>query len=192
MGLMTSLQRLLTGGGLVGVKDLVEVFTANAEAASQRGDDLQADVLRQFAAEFHQRSNRTRWDSFVDGLNRLPRPLLALAVPSPLVLTPLYPLRMGEAYTAWALIPSWYGYLIVTVISFFFIGRNQAKNLDFQRDAAGVFASTQAFLSTRRELRALNGEAEAGSAAPAAQAAPELLEIDDNPALDAWRASMAN
>ena len=68
----------LFGGDRNAVRELAEVFRVNAEAASKRGHDLDSAALDQFAAEFVARTQRTWWDSLIDGLNRLPRPLLAL------------------------------------------------------------------------------------------------------------------
>lgn len=75
------------GDVLRGGKDVAEVFVENKEhRGERRHEEVLADIdrdkasLRQFAAEFHARQNRTRWDSFVDGLNRLPRPLLTIVI----------------------------------------------------------------------------------------------------------------
>ncbi|HLT01265.1 MAG TPA: 3TM-type holin, partial [Geminicoccaceae bacterium] len=93
-------------------KELIEVFKPNAESEAQRGhterlaltaQDLAS--LQQFAAEFQSRNNRTRWDSFIDGLNRLPRPLITLSVGSFFVLAPLDPLRFAQVARAYELMP---------------------------------------------------------------------------------------
>jgi Holin of 3TMs, for gene-transfer release len=76
-------------------KELVEVFKPNAEGEAERGhaerlalsaQDLAS--LEQFAAEFQPRTNATWWDSFIDGLNRVPRPLITLGVLAFFVLAP--------------------------------------------------------------------------------------------------------
>ena len=51
------------------------------EAEEQR--QLSAEqiaLMQQFAGEFVARTQRTPWDSFVDGLNRLPRPLMTFGM----------------------------------------------------------------------------------------------------------------
>jgi hypothetical protein len=62
-------------------KELVEVFKPNAEHQAERGhvermalsaQDLAS--LEQFAVECQPRPSHTWWDSFIDGLNRVPRP----------------------------------------------------------------------------------------------------------------------
>lgn len=62
-----------------GAKDLKESFWESAEKKGVRKHlegmadiDRDVSVLNQFSSEFHERNKRTWWDSFVDGLNRLP------------------------------------------------------------------------------------------------------------------------
>ncbi len=57
-------------------KEVAEVFVENKENKGERSHlevlsdmGLTSSTLEQFAAEFHARSNRSWWDSFVDGLN---------------------------------------------------------------------------------------------------------------------------
>jgi hypothetical protein len=63
-------------------RELIEVFSSGAGSESRRGHSHLAlswhdlNSLEQFAAEFQPRAHRTRWDSFIDGLNRVPRPLI--------------------------------------------------------------------------------------------------------------------
>ena len=68
----------LFGGGLNDTREAIETFRRNAEAEAQRKADFQAAALRQFGAEF--RRQRGLFDRIIDGLNRLPRPFMALGV----------------------------------------------------------------------------------------------------------------
>ncbi|WP_425072566.1 3TM-type holin [Sagittula sp. S175] len=183
MGLIQMIQALM-GGNRNAVKELAEVFRVNAEASEARGHDLDAAALSQFAAEFVARSQRTWWDSLVDGLNRLPRPLFTLGVFFIFTWSWINPVMMAEVFGAWAIIPTPVWVLITTVVTFFFGGRAQVKDMDFQREMAGVMAGTQTFLAQRRQLRAL--DAEEGAEPPDTQDDPTT---DFNPALADWRAS---
>ena len=118
-------------------RELVEVFKPNAENEAERGhaerlalsaQDLAS--LQQFAAEFHPRSKRTRWDSFVDGLNRLPRPLITLSVGAFFVLAPLDPLRFAQVARAYELMPDGFWALLSIIVAFYFGGRMQLKRQD--------------------------------------------------------------
>ena len=65
------------GSGTNIIKDTAEVFMENTEAAAEREAAWQAAALEEFAAEFAQ-PRQGRFDRFMDGVNRLPRPALAI------------------------------------------------------------------------------------------------------------------
>lgn len=149
-----------------GGKDVAEVFVENKENKGQRKHQQQmADVeldkasLAQFAAEFHVRENRGRWDSFVDGLNRLPRPLLTIAIISFFVLAPLSPERFLEIAKAYELMPPGYWALLSIIIGFYFGGRMQLKSQDFTVKKGAVKAA-QELVQMRREFRQLDDDLE--------------------------------
>ena len=124
--------------GLFGpAKELVEVFKPNAEHEAERGhaerlalsaQDLAS--LQQFAAEFQPRAKSTWWDSFIDGLNRLPRPLITLSVGAFFVLAPLDPLRFAQVARAYELMPDGFWALLSIIVAFYFGGRMRLKRQD--------------------------------------------------------------
>jgi Holin of 3TMs, for gene-transfer release len=118
-------------------KELIEVFKPNAEGEAERGhaerlamsaQDLAS--LQQFAAEFQPRKNPTWWDSFIDGLNRLPRPAITLGVLAFFVLAPLDPLRFAQIARAYELMPDGFWALLSIIVAFYFGGRMQLKRQD--------------------------------------------------------------
>ncbi|WP_425099156.1 3TM-type holin [Tropicibacter sp. S64] len=184
MGL-TAILASLFGGNRNVVREVAEVFKVNAEAADARGNSLDSAALEQFAAEFAARANRTWWDSLVDGLNRLPRPIMALWAIWVLAWTPVNPAFMSEVFAAWAIIPNVVWGVILTIVTFFFGGRNQVKDIDFQREVIGQVATTQAVIARRAELREI---AETPETIPD----PEPMDDGDpdaNAALDAFLAT---
>jgi hypothetical protein len=124
--------------GLFGpAKELVEVFKPNAEHEAERGhaerlalsaQDLAS--LQQFATEFQPRAKTTWWDSLIDGLNRLPRPLITLSVGAFFVLAPLDPLRFAQVARAYELMPDGFWALLSIIVAFYFGGRMQLKRQD--------------------------------------------------------------
>ena len=76
MGLVDTTLGALFGGGRNVVKETVEVFRENAEGAAVREAAQRQEALRQYAAEFAL-PRKGVFDRLMDGLNRLPRPLLA-------------------------------------------------------------------------------------------------------------------
>ena len=144
-----------------GGKDVAEVFTENKENRGQRKhDQIMADTdrdlaaLAQFAQEFHTRKNRTWWDSFVDGLNRLPRPILTIAVLSFFVLAPLDPERFLIIAQSYQLMPPGYWALLSVIIGFYFGGRMQLKSQDFAVTKSAVVAAKE-LVEMKKEFRKL-------------------------------------
>jgi hypothetical protein len=183
MGLMGILGALFGGNRNV-VREVAEIFKVNVEGASVRGHDFDSSALDQFAAEFAVRASRTWWDSLVDGLNRLPRPTFTLGVFVTLVWTAVDPAFMAEVFAAWAIIPTPVWALITIIVTFFFGGRQQVKDMDFQRDVIGQVARTQAALSQRAALRDLTEVSEISAPEPI-----DPARDGTNPALDAFLAT---
>jgi Holin of 3TMs, for gene-transfer release len=140
-------------------KELIEVFTPNAEGEAQRGHAERLAVsaqdlasLEQFAAEFQPRARRTRWDSFVDGLNRLPRPLITLSVGAFFVLAPLDPLRFAQVARAYELMPDGFWALLSVIVAFYFGGRMRLNRNDMAIKG-GALAAAHEVLAIQRAKR---------------------------------------
>ena len=104
MGMIERMFGLLFGNGGNVVRDTVEVFRENAEAGSARAHEVQVQAMRQFGAEYA--VARQGWfDRFVDGLNRLPRPMLAFGTLGLFVSAMVEPLWFAERMQGIALVP---------------------------------------------------------------------------------------
>ena len=57
----------------------IEIFRENREAAAERDEARINAALNQFSMEFQQ-ANRSGFDRLIDGINRLPRPMMAFGV----------------------------------------------------------------------------------------------------------------
>jgi hypothetical protein len=127
------LSRILLGSGGVGqvAKDVGSVFAENREAAGQRSHEHDMAALEQFAAEFVARQQRTWWDSFIDGLNRLPRPLIALMVWGGMVYVPFWPERALEVAQVYSAMPDGLWLLLGTIVAFYFGSRAITSSQDF-------------------------------------------------------------
>jgi hypothetical protein len=149
------------GNVLKGGKEVVEVFKESEENKGVRHhEEKMADIdrdlasLQQFNSEFYQRQNRSWWDSFVDGLNRLPRPLITIGVLSFFVLAPLNPAKFLEIAKAYELMPPGYWALISVIVGFYFGGRMQLKSQDMtiRKDALKAAKELTAMKKEFREL----------------------------------------
>ena len=139
MGMIGALLNVFFGGGRNVVAETAEVFRENTEAGAERGIVLREQALHQFAAEFAQ-AKKEPFDRFMDGLNRLPRPAMALGVIGLLIAAMVDPIWFAARMQGLVLVPEPLWWLLGIVVSFYFGARHQAKGMDFQRSLATTMA----------------------------------------------------
>lgn len=144
MGLIETVFGFLFGGNRNVVKETVEVFRENAENASVRTHQMTANAMGQYTAEF-QVQNRTKFDSFMDGLNRLPRPFMAIGVIFLFGSAMYDPAWFEQRMIPLVFIPDALWILLSIIVTFYFGGRFQAKSLQGQRE---VFEAMAAQMNT--------------------------------------------
>ncbi len=171
MGMISALFGMLFGSGQNVVKDTVEVFQENAEAAAVREAVYRGDALHQFAAEFAV-ARKGMFDRFMDGLNRVPRPLMALGTIGLFVAAMLDPIWFASRMQGIALVPEPLWWLLGAIVSFYFGARYQVKSQDFQSSIAQTMARAGQVVGNLSALQALESGA----------------EQSNNPALNDWRA----
>ena len=138
MGFLGKLFSTFFGGGRNAVVEVAEVFRENAEAAGVRAATLQNNALGQFAAEFHN-PNKGWFDRFMDGVNRIPRPALALGTLGLFVSAMFSPQWFAARMAGLATVPEPLWWLLGVVVSFYFGARFQAKGQEFQRGLVQAF-----------------------------------------------------
>ncbi|WP_299725295.1 holin family protein [uncultured Tateyamaria sp.] len=189
MGLMERMFGLLFGNGGNVVKDTVEVFRENAEAGSQRSHAVQMQAMKEYGQEFLV-PRKGMFDQFMDGVNRLPRPALALGTLGLFVSAMIEPLWFAERMQGIALVPEPLWWLLGVIVSFYFGARHQVKAQQFQREIVGTMAHVPQVMENVAALRKLRadsvGVAGTGQDVRLAAAA---LSPEANPALDEWRRS---
>lgn len=146
------------------ISSLIGLFSSGAsrilvdkDKVEENISDEQKAVLEQFSNEFRQLQNRTWWDSFIDGINRLPRPVLAFAVLGLFVSAAIDPLYFSEVMTALQLVPEWLAIIAGQIILLFYGGRT-LENLNFGKTASvdqvkGVIST----INQIREMRSKKG-----------------------------------
>ena len=178
MGVIGRVLAVLFGDGRNVVRETAEVFRENAEAAAIRQSDDKAASLEQFANEFSL-PKVGLYDRFIDGLNRLPRPLLALGTLGLFVSAMYDPIWFASRMQGIALVPEPLWWLLGAIISFYFGARHQAKGQAFQRSIAETMARASQVTGNIRALQALQ--------AGAGQVDDNLGDMDENPALSEWK-----
>lgn len=162
MGMRNFFGKLMGGGAqaLAGsVATVAEVFVENKEAGAQRDAQRFSEVQASSRAEYH---GEGLFNRLVDGLCRLPRPVLALGTVGLFVYAMVDPAGFTIRMLGLGQIPDPLWWLLGAVVSFYF---------------------------GSRELHYLRkGSREVNVSLPkrSAPAAPAEV-IEDNPALTAWR-----
>jgi len=127
----------LFGGGTKGVKGIAsgiksvaEVFVPNATQRMSKNHDSYIASTQQFGAELA--TPKTSWfGRMIDGLNRLPRPMIAFGVIGLFVFAGISPVEFAVFMNGIALIPEMLWLLIMAVVTYYFA----ARELQYKRDA---------------------------------------------------------
>jgi len=191
MGLMRSLiGALFLRGGAESlgrtVGDVAQVFRPNATRRMELGHDAFAAAHASHGAEFAHA--RPGWfDTLVNGMNRLPRPLLALGTLGLFVYAMADPPGFTLRMRGLAEVPEPLWWLLGAVVAFYF-GAREAHHLREHRPVAqrapahGTPAAPPAAppAALRDDLPAPPG--------PVTAASPGMADDSPNPALSDWRA----
>lgn len=186
MGVIERVLALIFGGGGNVVKETAEVFRENAEARALREAGLSHAALSQFAAEFAV-PRAGGFDRFMDGVNRLPRPALALGTLGLFVSAMVNPIWFAERMQGIALVPEPLWWLLGAIVSFYFGARHQTKGQEFQRSIAATLLQTPTVTRNISALRALDSGAAPADTGTDAQATLLATAAVANPALEDWR-----
>ena len=190
MGLITGLLNIVFGSNRNVIKETAEIFRANSEADADRAQTLRIEALQQYAREFDQK-NTGVFDSIMDGINRVPRPALALGTLGLFVAAMVDPIWFAERMQGIALVPEPLWWLLGVVVSFYFGARHQVNNQQFQRSIAQTMAAAPQVVSNIQNLQKLRpttpGIATSGTDA---RLGVLSLEPDANKALNDWREDM--
>ena len=148
MGLMQMLAGLITGGH---VTRGIEVFRENSEARAIRDQRHREQALDQFSREF-QGVRTSRFDQFIDGLNRLPRPTMALGVIGLFVSAMIDPQWFALRMQGIALVPDPLWWLLGAVVTFYFGARYQVKSSQIKGDVERLRAEAQEIASYSQKV----------------------------------------
>ncbi|WP_170528464.1 holin family protein [Ruegeria arenilitoris] len=187
MGLIAGVFDLLFGSGRNVVRETAEVFRENAEAGAERAVALRGQAMNQFGAEFEV-PRKGGFDRFMDGLNRLPRPALALGTLGLFVAAMVDPLWFAARMQGIALVPEPLWWLLGVIVSFYFGARHQAKVQDLQRDISVTMMRAPQVMANLQALHEMRAESPgAADPEPDAELTAQVIIPDHNPALEDWR-----
>ncbi|WP_299840172.1 holin family protein [uncultured Paracoccus sp.] len=101
---------------------MAEVFTANATRRMELDEEAYARALTQLGQEF-QAAPAGGFNRFVDGLNRMPRPLMTLGVIGLFAYAMIEPIGFSARMQGLALVPEPLWWLLGAIVSFYFGAR---------------------------------------------------------------------
>lgn len=192
MGLITGLLNIIFGNDRNVFKETAEIFRANAEEDATRGQELRVEALTQFGREYESK-NDSVFNRIMDGVNRLPRPALALGTLGLFVAAMVDPIWFAARMQGVALVPEPLWWLLGVIVSFYFGARHQVKSQQFQRSIAQSVALVPKVADNLRMLRSLRatspGVADSG---PDARLRSVALQPEANPALEDWQRAVAH
>ena len=127
------IQGLVTGSGAVdmlgrAVRGVSEVFVPNATDGQRLGHEAQQAALAQLEAEFAMQAPGV-FDRLMDGLNRLPRPMMALGTLGLFVYAMADPAGFGLRMEGLAYVPDPLWWLLGAIVGFYF----GARELHYRR-----------------------------------------------------------
>lgn len=131
MGLVS---RILNGAEAVdsighAAKGVAEVFTPNATRQMELQHEAYASALAQHGVEFGAKRPGL-FDRFVNGLNRLPRPMLALGTLGLFIYAMVDPGGFSQRMAGLAFVPGPLWWLLGAIVSFYF----GAREMHYVRD----------------------------------------------------------
>ena len=187
MGLIERIFGSVFGDGRNVIVETAQVFRENAEGAAARQATLKQQAMRQFASEFA--VPRYGWVfRLMDGLNRLPRPLLAFGTIGLFIVAMVDPVWFSTRMQGISLVPDPLWWLMGAIVSFYFGARHQARSQDFQRSIAQTLARVPTVVENTRALQALRADTpQIAHSTPSADLTIGAVTPAENPALADWQ-----
>ncbi|MCF2903779.1 holin family protein [Octadecabacter sp. CECT 8868] len=186
MGLIERVFTGIFGDGRNVIVETAEVFRENAENGAARDASVKEQAMQQFASEFTVR-RVGMFDRLMDGLNRLPRPLLAFGTIGLFIVAMVDPIWFASRMQGISLVPDPLWWLMGAIVSFYFGARHQAHSQDFQRSIAQTLARVPTVIANTQQLDVLRANTpQVADATPSALAIEAATTPYENPALDAW------
>lgn len=185
MGLIEKGFDVLFGGQRNLIRETAGIFMEPADEGAERDAVIRDAALTQYKEEFSQ-VRESRFDIFMNGVNRLPRPMLALGTLGLFVSAMVAPLWFAERMQGIALVPEPLWWLMGAIISYYFGARHQVKGQAFQASVVHNLALAPLVAENVKALKNLRAGGDLGDGATGSAL---LAKGDLNRALEDWRKS---
>ncbi|MXU66293.1 holin family protein [Oceanomicrobium pacificus] len=186
MALVKALAGAGGSGGLAApVRDLTEALAGNRAAREAAEAEAFRAVLGQFGAEFS--GAQGRFAALIDGLNRVPRPALALGTLGLFIYAMAAPEGFAARMAGLALVPEPLWWLLGAIVSFYF-GARELHHFRMRMPPVSGAALAEALRHVRQVQGPPDGTA---GEAPAAPAGP-VARVTGVPGADAPNAALVD
>ena len=191
MGLMSAITTL--GGLIRPATDLTRVVRGDRAASAEMDHEWRSAVLEQLGAEFAQ-VQVSRFDRLINGLNRVPRPALALGTLGLFVYAMADPVGFASRMQGLVLVPDQLWWLLGAIVSFYF----GARELHYFRDKRPNIGLDQVMAVTkaREAMEEMRPEEAApiqagifGFGRRARTPARDVTGVHYNAAIEDWKAT---
>ncbi|MFD1511408.1 holin family protein [Lacimonas salitolerans] len=187
MALIDTALGTIFGNGRNVIRETAEVFRENSEAGADRAAQHHAAALAQFGAEFAA-PGPSRFDRVMDGINRVPRPALALGTLGLFVTAMVDPIWFAARMQGLALVPEPLWWLLGAIVSFYFGARHQAKGQEFQARIARTMSHAPQVVESIARLNRIGAQTPGVARNDTdANLTLDAVRPEANPALEAWR-----
>jgi len=110
------------------VVNVKSAWSGNQRERDQQHSSQFMAGMQSYSSEFSPRNNRSRWDSFWNGINRMPRPLIVITVFSYFGLAYFNPTEFQILNIALSGVPDQMWWVMSSVVGFYFVAREFHKN----------------------------------------------------------------
>lgn len=172
---------------LAGGTAIVEAIAGNRAARDAAGHETDMATHAQFAAEFRQIKGRTWWDSLIDGLNRLPRPVIVGMVIAYFMTAWADPIEFQIINTSLGAVPENMWLIAGVIIAFYFTVREIQKGRETKRMAL----TAEAFDEQQRRISELRAQQHVESGAYDADMADDDTPLS-NASIEEWNRRRGN
>lgn len=150
----------LTSPAIGAVDGLVKTVFGSQADREQNAARENTAANDQYAAEFQYRGDRTKFDSLIDGLNRLPRPLITLWISWLVLVLPISDrVLFTEIMLAYSSVPEMFWYIFASILAFYFGGRMVMNKMEITdkelKRIQAVSEQIRSLRSTEEEIEPL-------------------------------------
>jgi hypothetical protein len=152
---------------------IIDAVTGNRRERDTQGHLADMTVQQQFAAEFRRLERRTWFDSLIDGLNRLPRPVIVVMIIGYFLASWRDPEEFQIINLSLDAVPERMWIIAGVIVTFYF----GARELQKSRDQKNLALSAEAFAEQQRRIGILRQTQHVASGTYANEMADETAPL---------------